>query len=542
MNLLKEAESLLSEAIKKEGYEVKELSVSFSDDLQKGDIVSTIAMQIAKKVGKDEKEIAKKIAQNIKSENFNKVETVGGFINLYLSDKAIKESLREASSNKVDAHNLLKGKTILVEHTDPNPFKIFHIGHLMTNAIGESLSNLFEFCGARVQRICYMGDIGKHIARAIFGLQELKLELTPENIGKAYTYGVQKEKENEQLINSINKSLYMKEGGEIWELYKKGREITLNEFERIYKRIGVKFDKYFFESEMSEPGKEIVKKNIGNVFTEDKDGSVIFQGESKGLHTRVYLTQEKLPTYEAKELALAFEKQKIEHDESYIVVANEVKDYFAVHLSALSGIEESIAKKTKPIFHGTMRLADGKMSSREGNVIKAEEILDKLKERTKNIAKDNDINLSDTEADTIAISAFRYMVLRQSPNKNINFDIEKSISFTGDSGVYLLYTVARINSLFEKGVDENDDPYCNAEVARMISRFGNVVSICLEKRDVHYLTQYLLKVAISFNKWYGSERFLEQADTPMRLATARAVQQTLIAGLSILGIKTLEKM
>ena len=538
MEFLKDATAVLKQALVDNNYDSVEPKVLFSDDLEKGDLYSTIAMQI--KSEKPPVDIANELCNSIKSDVFNVV-IEGNFINFFIKEEYLEKYIDQIKNVGWGKTNHLKGEIIIVEHTDPNPFKIFHIGHLMTNAIGESLANLFENAGAKVIRACYMGDVGKHIAKAIWGLNELGIkELTHENIGKAYTYGTQNEEKGKEKIEEINKKIFDKEKDENWNLYEKGRKITLDEFEKIYKRLGTKFDKYFFESEVAGNGKDIVEKNIGDVFIEDS-GSIIYRGEKEGLHTRVYITSQGIPTYEAKELGLAFEKEKINHTQSYIVIANEVKDYFKVHLSVISKLNKKIAEKTKPIFHGVMRLADGKMSSREGNIVSANEILDILSKKATNKAKENNVDLSNEDADVISVAAFRYMVLRQSPNKNIQFDIEKSISFTGDSGVYLLYTVARINSLLEKG-NVGDKAYIKTEVARLIPQFDYIVGLCVDKKDVHYLTQYLLRLAISFNNWYANERFLDNEETGARLATAKAVLETLSSGLKILGIKVLHKM
>ena len=556
LNILGHTRDLIEKALSETNLKTNDYSVEFTDNVNKGDIATNVALQLSRSQNKNPKELADTIAEKIlgyKDEHFKDVKVVNGFINFTLTQKAISEYLiSSVNSEGFGVSKKLKGKTIFVEYTDPNPFKIFHIGHLMTNTIGESVANLFEMAGANVKRICYMGDVGKHIAKAIWAIKKLNIKnLNAENISEAYVYGTQNEKDAKEEIAEINKVIFEKEKGDIWDIYEEGKKITLADYEKLYKRLGTKFDYYIFESEVMDKGKEIVEKNIGKVFIRDEDNSVIFKGnEEDGLHTRVYLTQQGFPAYEAKELGLAFEKENlVEHHESYIVVANEVKDYFKVHLAVLSKIEQMLANKTKIIFHGVMKLTSGKMSSREGNIVSAKELIDELKEQAIQKAKENELDITEEVADKIAVSSFRYIVLKQAPNKDIKFDVEKSISFTGDSGAYILYTMARIQSLLEKSgynyKDKNftpEDLYLENNIVRTIIRFSDVIEKCINKSDVHNLTHYIMQLSSEFNAWYGQEKILNQEDTEKKLHTISIIFEVLKTGSKVIGLHPIEKM
>src|SRR5690606_17532830 len=250
-------------------------------------------------------------------------------------------------------------------------------------------------------------------------------------LGKAYVIGneaYESDTEAKKEIEAINKKIYDGSDDAVNTVYEEGREESLKYFEEIYKRLNASFDYYFFESETAPIGKKIVEENMGTVF-EMSDGAVVFKAETRdpSLHTRVFVNSKGVPTYEAKDLGNA--KNKYDHypyDLSVIVTGNEIKDYFRVVLAAMKEVLPDLAKKTKHLSHGMLRLSTGKMSSRTGNIITAEELIEQVKEKVKG-------------EEEVAIGAIKYMILRQAIGSDIIFDIEKSVSTEGDSGVYLQY-------------------------------------------------------------------------------------------------------
>ncbi|MFZ2484574.1 MAG: arginine--tRNA ligase, partial [Minisyncoccia bacterium] len=350
------------------------------------------------------------------------------FINIYLSKEFFKESLGEIIKEGQDfgKSSHAKGFKVMVEHTQPNPFKKFHIGHLMNNAIGEAVSRIMKANGAEVKTASYHGDVGMHVAKALWK--------------DDYVLGAKAFEEDPKAkaeIQEINKKIYEKSDPEINARYEEGKQRSLREFEGIYQRLGSKFDFNFFESESAGIGKEIVLENIGKIF-EESDGAIVYKGEKVGLHTRVFLNSEKLPTYEAKEVGLAkIKKEKYNFDQSITVTANEQDAFFKVVEVAIGEVFLELKGKLTHLSHGMLRLPTGKMSSRTGDVITAEELIESVKEKVKG-------------DEQVAIGAIKYMILRQAIGNDIIFDIEKSVSTEGDSGVYLQYAYARTNSLLEK--------------------------------------------------------------------------------------------
>ncbi|MDP6659519.1 MAG: arginine--tRNA ligase [Candidatus Pacebacteria bacterium] len=566
--IAEELEKKIREALDKLNISVEEISLEHPTELSHGDYSTNAALVAAKESGKNPKELAEEIVKNIESgENISKVEVAGpGFINFYLSNKFFAESIKEilSSGENWGRNKSLSGKKIIVEYTDPNPFKEFHIGHLMSNAVGESISRLMEFSGAVVKRANYEGDVGLHVAKAAWGLSKAGGDTSSiKALGEAYANGAASYEEDESAkkeIDEINKVIYGSSDSEINKLYESGRTTSLKYFEEIYGKLGTKFDYYFFESEVGDKGKEIVEENK-NIF-EESDGAVVYRGEEEGLHTRVFINSQGLPTYEAKELGLAFikrdecpvrensweEAKKTEpfpYDLSFVITGNEIVGYFKVLLSALSKIAPELSEKTVHIPHGMMRLQTGKMSSRTGDVITGEALLNEVEGRVKDKMKDSGVELNEETSEQVSVGAVKYSVLRQSSHKDIIFDLEKSLSFEGDSGPYLQYTNARALSVLAKSNKEekvSDDVEASI-LEKLLYRFPEVVERATELNEPHYVTTYLTELAGAFNSWYGNVHILDGTeDEGHKLALTRAVSETLKNGLWVLGIKAPERM
>ena len=241
------------------------------------------------------------------------------------------------------------------------------------------------------------------------------------------------------------------------KLYDAGRAWSLAYFETVYKRLGTKFDEYFFESEMGKEGLAVIAQHK-DVF-EVSEGATVFRGEQYGLHTRVFVTAKGLPTYEAKEIGLnkvKFERYPL--DLSIILTGGEIIDYFKVLMKAMELALPNVAAKTRHVPHGMLRLPSGKMSSRTGDVITAESLLDQIKVKLQERANDRSDDLNPDErgaaTEAIAVGAIKYSILKQSPGQDIVFDFDKSLSVEGDSGPYIQYAYARLRSILRKASHE----------------------------------------------------------------------------------------
>ena len=506
-----------------------EVSVNISKPPKgiKADLSSNVAFSVARQTNKSQEKIAEEIS-NIKSDKYT-ISPLKGFINLNLSDDFIKKYKKET-------YKPLKNKKIGVEYTDPNPFKVFHIGHLMTNQIGESFSKLLEYMGAKVIRINYQGDVGIHVAKAIWGMKKLKAPFNQEKLGKAYALGSREFDKNEKEIKEINKKIYDKSDKEINNLYNIGKKISLNDFDRIYKMLGTKFNKFFFESEVADIGKKEVERGVKeNIFKKDK-GAVIY--EDPNLHTRVFINSQGFPTYETKEIGLFLKKEKLNIDKSYIVTANEIREYSKVVQSAISKLFKYNKNKTKYIFHGLLKLKTGKMSSRYGDVVSADSLIDKTKDSIKEKTRD------DKTAEKIALAAIRYSILKQKNGRDVVFDIENEIKITGDTGPYLMYTYTRARKLVKKGsvMSLFSEIYPNKSLIVEMSLFNSVIEQCYRDESTHHLVEYLTNLSHIFNSWYEKERILGEKDSNSKVKLVREFIKIMEEGLRIVNIDTLDEM
>ena len=554
--------------------DIKEVdfAVEHPEDLKNGDYSTNVAMVCAKSLKTNPKDFAKKIVEEINKNKINEIEKVEvagtGFINFYLSHKFFIKSVEEIvnQGENVGKNTIKQGQKIMVEYTDPNPFKPFHIGHLMTNAIGESIARILEHSGADVARANYQGDIGLHVAKAIYGLlQNEKLQnkmvsraLESANIGKAYAMGADAYETDEKAkkeIDELNQKVYARSDEKINAIYDWGFDATMEAFEDLYKMLGTKFEFYFLESAMADIGREIVQANLGKIF-EESDGAIIFKAEKYDpkLHTRVFITSAGLPTYEAKELGLTEEKFKTDPDMnlSIMITANEQMDYMRVVMKALSLIHPNFENRMKHITHGMMRFVGGKMSSRKGNVVTGESLLNDARSAIMEKIQDRDVPLAEKEkiATDVGVSAIKYSILKQSTGGDIIYDFEKSICFEGDSGPYLQYSYSRANSVLEKAQKENILPDFVVvppeifEVEKLLYRFPEVVARSVEEYEPHYITNYLIEVARSYNSFYGNTLIVNKEDknSSYKVALTYAFTFVIKAGLHLLGIRAPEKM
>lgn len=564
--IVEELKKAISEAVTTLGIEAPKVELEHPTELSHGDFSTNVALAYAKELKMKPREVAEKVVkaiQEIKIQDIEKIEIAGaGFINFYLSKEFFADTVKSINADFGKNQNL-KGQKLIIEYTNTNLFKELHIGHMMSNNVGESLAHIQEFRGGEVKRDTYQGDVGLHVAKAIYGMLELKSELPKDShekaafLGKAYALGSATYEENkvaEARIKELNKVIFEKTDPEINKLYAWGREVSLAHFEELYKKLGTKFDYYFFETETAPRGVALVQENLKKGIFEKSEGAVVFKGEPFGLHTRVFITTQGLPTYEAKELGLSYIKyEKYPFDRAVIITANEQNDYFKVVFKALSLIDTPLASRITHLSHGMLRLPSGKMGSRKGNVITGEGLITQVEEMVREKIKDRE--MSETEKETlseiVAIGAIKYSILRQAIGGDIIFDFEKSISFEGDSGPYLQYSYVRAKSVLAKAVAEKmkanarlPEKWETTTLEKLLVRFPEVVERAGGEYQPHYITTYLTELAGVFNSWYASGKIVDEADpaSPYKLALTEAFATTIKNGLWLLGIAVPERM
>ena len=570
IDIYTEIRKVIEVATKAASIEVSEIHIEHPADISHGDFSTNIALTKSKELGKNPREIAETIVAEIEKQNSEYIETVEiagpGFINIKLSAAYLSSVAGEVikAGESFGSNEIHKGKKKLFEYTDPNPLKVFHIGHFMSNAVGEANSRIADFNGAEVKRAVYFGDTGVHIAKTMYALRSIKDEIEKDAplrdqvafLGKAYATGnnlYEDDLEVKTEIDALNKSIYLKEDSEDYELYKWAREVSLDYFETIYQKLGTKFDFYFPESEAGPVGKELVEKKLLEDVFEESDGAIIFPGEKHDskLHTRVFINKHGVPTYEGKELALAgIKHNEYPYDISVVVTADEIREYFKVLKKAMSFVYPDLEKKTIHLSHGMLKLPDGKMSSRKGTVISAEDLIGEVQKDVLDKMADRDIPEEEKQlvSEKIAIGALKYQILKQDSSKDVIYDAQKAVSFEGDSGPYVQYAYVRSQALIKKaqeaGVEYSTEVAKVYGLENILYRFSDVVQRAGEEHAPQYITTYMTELASEFNSFYAKEKVADPSDpnAGYKLSLVKAVGQTLKNAMNLLAIPVVERM
>jgi arginyl-tRNA synthetase len=520
---------------------------------QFGDYSTNIALQLSNQADKSPKEIAEELAGKLRGDDsLAEVSTAGpGFINLKLTDTAL------AAGMSIGPQQSLAGQVIVAEYSDPNPFKVLHAGHLYTSIAGDAIANLLERAGGEVHRVNFGGDVGLHVAKTMWGIiKELgenpeKLSATDENeradwLSERYVAGNQayEKEEIKPEIVELNKRVYKLHDDNDREspfaqIYWTARDWSYRYFDGFYARLGVKFEKYYPESETASIGLSTVKEHIGDVYSES-DGAIIFDGEKHDLHARVFINSEGLPTYEAKDVGLIIKKyEDYKFDRSIVITGNDIAEYMKVVLKSIEQFRPELSRATTHLTHGMVRLAGGaKMSSRLGNVLRAADVLDAAGEAAK-------AQTGQAEESTV-IGAVRYAFVKQRLGGDIVYDPKESVSVEGNSGPYLQYAHARARSILgkagERGQAGEDFDAGERSLARKISEYPEVVDKAANDLMPHHIAGYLYELAQTFNKFYEKSRVIDDPRQSQRLALVNKYADTLKNGLGLLGISAPGKM
>ena len=555
MNVKQEIEKLIKNIVKDSE---SSFLVEIPAEKSHGDYSCNVALVLSKSLGKNPREVAEDVVSKIKNNKlFEKVEVAGpGFINFYLAKNVFLDNLKLVlkQGDKFGRNQNLKNKKILVEHTQPNPFKEFHIGHLMNNTVGESVARILKSSGVNVKTASYHGDVGLHVAKAIWG----KINNGNLDWGKAYAYGssMYEDEKAKEEIDQINQNIYNKSDPKISSVYEEGRKVSIAYFDEVYKKLDTNVDHHFYESEVAEPGKKMVLENIGKVFERGEGGAIIFKGENftPKTHTRVFLTSDGLPTYEAKELGLAkVKKDWFKYDSSITITANEQDSFFAVIEVAIGEVFPDLRDKLRHLSHGLLKLSSGKMSSRTGNVVTSESLINSAKEVVLDKMKERDLPEKEKNeiAEKVAIGALKYLILKQSIGKDIVYNPDRALSFEGDSGPYLQYSLTRALSVLNKAKLEKIKSSLGkhteelSDLEKMIHRFEEVVEKSANDLEPHHITVYLTELASQFNNYYANNKIIDLENKDLssyRVALTEAFSIVMKNGLQLLGIPTLNRM
>lgn len=530
-------------------------------DEQFGDYATNVAMQLAGRLQQSPRDIAAQLVEKLQVNVGGEVKAVSiaepGFINITLSDATLLQAAQGASRTKPVTY---KGRVVVTEYSDPNPFKVLHAGHFYTSVVGDSISRLVKTAGGTVHAVNFGGDVGLHVGKTIWAiLKELdgehpeKLVDVPEGgrsewMAEHYVLGTQAYEDDEQAkeaIIAINKRVYQlfaenDHDSPFAQIYWTCREWSYAYFDAFYDRIGTPFEKYYPESETAPLGLQTVKEQLQQGVFQKSDGAVVFNGEKYGLHTRVFINSHGLPTYEAKDVGLIMAKWRDYHfDTSIIITGNDITEYMKVVLKSIEQFSPELAERTKHITHGNVKLAGGvKMSSRKGNFLRAVDVLDIAHEANKQATGRND--------EQAVLGAIKYSFLKQRIGADIIYVPEESVSLEGNSGPYLQYAHARARSILSKA-DQSVAAITGLEdgersLVRKISEYPEVVTKAVNDLMPHHICTYLYELAQTFNRFYEHNRVLGDERQAIRLQLVSLYADVLYDGLGLLGIDAPEHM
>lgn len=530
-------------------------------DPQFGDFSTNVAMQIAKQIGKNPREVAEIIAAKLPSA------TVAGpgFINITIPDTYYISELNKilTQPDSYGAPKTYENQVVVTEYSDPNPFKVLHIGHFYTSVVGDAISNLVESAGGKTHRVNFGGDVGLHVAKNIYAIIEYlggehpeKLAQIPEAersdfLSARYVEGTSAyesdESAKEQIIK-INAQIYdlhktNDRKSPFAQIYWTCRQWSYDYFDAFYDRIGLKFEKYYPESETAQLGLTTVLEQKSRGVYEESEGAIIFRGEPHGLHTRVFINKNGLPTYEAKDVGLIFAKwHDYEFDKSIIITGNDIVEYMKVVLKSIEQFEPKLAERSLHLTHGMVKLAGGvKQSSRLGNFVKAVDIINLT---TEAMAKTGNDPLEE-----VILGAIKYAFLKSRYQGDTIFDPETSVSLQGNSGPYLQYSLTRAKSILRQiepkksqidsteALDQFERP-----LAAKLAEFPSQLEKSVEELAPHVLCTYLYELAQTFNRFYENSKVAGHEREQIRAQLVESYVHILTRALTILGIPTPEKM
>lgn len=528
-------------------------------DEQFGDYATNVALQLAGRLSKNPREVAGVLQEELASKLVGQatVTIAGpGFLNFTLSDTALAAAMDEAPEQT------LAGKTYVVEYSDPNPFKPLHAGHLYTTLVGDSISRLVEHAGAKTVRINFGGDVGLHVGKSMWAiikclggeLPEKLVEIAenerPMWLGARYVEGNNAYEDDEAAkaeIVATNKRVYQlhadnEHDSPFAQIYWATRQWSYDYFAELYRQLQVKpFDRYIPESEVTPLGVQTVREQLDKGVYQKSDSAVVFDGEKAGLHTRVFINSEGLPTYETKDVGLSLTKWRDYHfDESIIITANEQEQYMQVVIASIRQFAPEPAERTRHLTHGIVKLQGGKkISSRKGNGPKALEILA--------AAREAGAETGTNPSEETILAAVKYAFAKNRIGGDIIYDPKESIALEGNSGPYLQYAHARARSILKKSAGDSQPLIGELEkgersLARKISEYPEVVEKATLELLPHYICTYLYELAQAFNSFYEHNRVIGSDRQAIRLALVKHYADTLKSGLELLGISAPDAM
>src|SRR3989338_3205832 len=527
--------------------------------------------RLSKFINRDAKDIALLVRDQISvpEKFFEKIEVIGPYVNFFVNRKALsREVIEEILIKKEVYGNSAEGKEkkVIIEFYSPNTNKPLHLGHVRNNSLGESFSKIYEANSFDVFKTTIINDRGIHIMKSMLAYRKWGMNSSPEEekikpdhfVGKYYTLFNQKVSENQALEAEAQNMLVKWEQGdnETIELWKKMNLWVYKGFEETYRNYEVEFDSFEFESEIYEKGKGLVDSGLAEKVFEERDGAVVAPLKKFNLPDKFLLRSDGTAIYITQDMYLAkkrFEEQNF--DELIYIIGSEQNLYMQQLFAVLKLLGFPWANNLFHLSYGMVYLPEGKMKSREGTVVNADDILIELKEMAEEEIKKRNPEIKEEDLierkAKIALAAIKFYMLKIETHKDIHFNPKESISFDGETGPYLLYTYARAKSILRKaGKSKTIIDYSmlkekpEAELISLMSEFPQTVADSLRIKSTHRICHYLIALAHKFNSYYHDFPVISENEKLQisRLALVESVSIVLKNGLKLLAIKVLEEM
>ena len=549
----------------------EKINIENSTKKEFGDFQTNFAMMNSKAIGKNPREIATTLVENFKENDLiEKLEIAGpGFINIHLKNNFLNNELKKIDNEKYDFSFLNVDETVIIDYSSPNIAKRMHIGHLRSTIIGDAIKRILDFIGFKTISDNHIGDWGTQFGKLIVAynkwLDKEAYEADPigelERIYVLFSDEAKKDPTLEDVARNELRKLQMgdEQNNKLWKEFIK---ISLKEYNKVYDRLGVKFDHYFGESfyndMMPDVLEELKEKNIAK---EDQGALVVFFEEDK-LPPALVQKKDGSFLYATSDLAtIKFRKNELNVDKAVYVTDERQQNHFkqVFEISEMLGAPYNYEKSH--VYFGIMRFGDGMIfSSRSGNIIRLVDLLDEAKKQVKSVIDEKNPNIPEDEKEKIAeivgTGAIKYFDLSQNRTSDILFTWDKVLSFEGNTGPYLQYTYARIQSILRKLKEENisvknndiilDDMFdIERELAVALLRFPQTVVKSYETYRPNIIADYLFDTAKLFNNFYNSKSILKETDKKVmdaRILLAQKTASILKQGLNLLGIETVDRM
>lgn len=549
----------------------EKINIENSTKKEFGDFQTNFAMMNSKAIGKNPREIATTLVENFKENDLiEKLEIAGpGFINIHLKNNFLNNELKKIDNEKYDFSFLNVDETVIIDYSSPNIAKRMHIGHLRSTIIGDAIKRILDFIGFKTISDNHIGDWGTQFGKLIVAynkwLDKEAYEADPigelERIYVLFSDEAKKDPTLEDVARNELRKLQMgdEQNNKLWKEF---IEISLKEYNKVYDRLDVKFDHYFGESFyndlMPDVLEELKEKNIAK---EDQGALVVFFEEDK-LPPALVQKKDGSFLYATSDLAtIKFRKNELNVDKAVYVTDERQQNHFkqVFEISEMLGAPYNYEKSH--VYFGIMRFGDGMIfSSRSGNIIRLVDLLDEAKKQVKSVIDEKNPNIPEDEKEKIAeivgTGAIKYFDLSQNRTSDILFTWDKVLSFEGNTGPYLQYTYARIQSILRKLKEENisvenndiilDDMFdIERELAVALLRFPQTVVKSYETYRPNIIADYLFDTAKLFNNFYNSKSILKETDKKVmdaRILLAQKTASILKQGLNLLGIETVDRM